>query len=284
MPKSSGVGGDGQDLLDTRRYTDLETWAALRCPPGVVAADGPVDETAEGPAPDGSRAGQEAPADEAAFVLLLRGRIERGAFRRAAAAARAGRVYFPEDGPAGLWGRLAVVLDTPDDERPRVLAELREHARVVAASTAAPGTAALALELQAQAMALEFLLQGGPLDAGAPVVEQWERAAAAYRDAGLGREAGRTTRRAARFVSEGYLRDHARARAMLRAEQAAAVAEGDDLRTAEARYALAERALREWWGPPAGAGAPPAPPHARNDVKKNNNTTNKQENRKWGDV
>ncbi|OKI12159.1 hypothetical protein A6A07_19915 [Streptomyces sp. CB03911] len=251
------MGGDGQELLDTRRYADLETWAALRCPPGVVAADGPVDETAEGPAPDGSRAGQEAPADEAAFVLLLRGRIERGAFRRAAAAARAGRVYFPEDGPAGLWGRLAVVLDTPDDERPRVLAELREHARVVAASTAAPGTAALALELQAQAMALEFLLQGGPLDAGAPVVEQWERAAAAYRDAGLGREAGRTTRRAARFVSEGYLRDHARARAMLRAEQVAAVAEGDDLRTAEARYALAERALREWFAA-LGSGEPPA--------------------------
>ncbi|MDQ0311000.1 hypothetical protein J2S46_005556 [Kitasatospora herbaricolor] len=251
MPKSSGVGGDGQDLLDTKRYTDLETWAALRCPPGVAAAeepaDGPADPSSDGPAPDGSRAGPQAPADEAAFVLLLRGRIERGAFRRAAAAARAGRAYFPEDGPAGLWGRLAVVLDTPDDERPRVLAELREHARAVAASTAAPGTAALALELQAQAMALEFLLQGGPLDAGAPVVEQWERAAAAYRDAGLGREAGRTTRRAARFVSEGYLRDHARARAMLRAEHAAAVAEGDGLRAAEARSALAERALREWF-------------------------------------
>ncbi|MFE3107494.1 CHAT domain-containing protein [Kitasatospora indigofera] len=277
MPKISGVGGDGQDLLDTKRYQDLEAWAALRCPPGVAAAeepadgraDEPADGPADGPAPDGSGAGPEAPADEAAFVLLLRGRIERGAFRRAAKAARSGRAYFPEDGPAGLWGRLAIVLDTPDDERPRVLAELHAHAGAVAAATTRPGTAALALELQAQAMALEFLLQGGPLDAAAPIVAQWERASAAYRDAGLGREAGRTTRRAARFVSAGYLRDHAGARALLRAEHAAAVAQGDDLRVAEARFALAEGALREWFAALGSGGTPPADDRAGPEPESN---------------
>ncbi|MET9613888.1 CHAT domain-containing protein [Kitasatospora indigofera] len=260
MPKSSEVGGDGQDLLDTKRYQALETWAALRCPPGVLAAGGPGE---------GAGAGQEAPADEAAFVLLLRGRIERGAFRSAAAAARSGRTYFPEDGPAGLWGRLAIVLDTPDGERPRVLAELHSHTRAVAASTTRPGTAALALELHAQAMALEFLLQGGPLDAAAPIVAQWERASAAYRDAGLGREAGRTTRRAARFVSAGYLRDHAGARALLRAEHAAAVAQGDDLRAAEARFALAEGALRAWFAALGSGGTPPADDRAGPEPESN---------------
>lgn len=194
MATGSGAGWSGQELYDTKRWKELEVWAA----------GGRNDSDSS----DGAGASE---GDEAVFVLLLRGRLERGAFRAAAGAARSGMGRFPADGPGNLWGRLAIVLDTPDAARPRLLAELRAQCEAVIATatatavetTARPGVVALAVDLRAQAIGLELLLHGGSVETRAVAVGEWERAAAAYREAGLGREAGRAARRAARFAFDG---------------------------------------------------------------------------------
>ncbi|BAJ33062.1 MULTISPECIES: CHAT domain-containing protein [Kitasatospora] len=248
MATGSGAGWSGQELYDTKRWKELEVWAA----------GGRNDSDSS----DGAGASE---GDEAVFVLLLRGRLERGAFRAAAGAARSGMGRFPADGPGNLWGRLAIVLDTPDAARPRLLAELRAQCEAVIATatatavetTARPGVVALAVDLRAQAIGLELLLHGGSVETRAVAVGEWERAAAAYREAGLGREAGRAARRAARFAFDGPPAQRARARTILETELAEAVTRADTLRIAEARSALAENAVREWFTA-LGSGGPEA--------------------------
>lgn len=100
--------------------------------------------------------------------LSHRPRIERGAFRCAAAEARSGgRVGVLPRGRsgAGLGGGWR----SSSTRRPQTV---RGHCVSATVTTARAGTAALALELHARATALEFLHHDAPLDTAVTVAEQ----------------------------------------------------------------------------------------------------------------